>query len=172
MSLEYKQVLKREEFGGLGSFGMEILISTDHEITHEENIAIMRAYDAIREAVGIVSVALNQQEVEARNKEQQNFVGMFPPDCLWRAIPNQYCSRWCCSQQPWYMFATPIGPVTIGWRKGVINIDWSISLLKKTAEELFPGENTTKGPHSIHAWGQENARRYVDVLLREAKKCD
>jgi hypothetical protein len=69
---------------------------------------------------------------------------------------------------------TNIGRVKIGWRKRVINIDWSDTVVKKKAEELFPEENVTKGGYDnhfyIHAWSYEDAKKYLDRIHDEAKK--
>ena len=59
-------------------------------------------------------------------------------------IPNGYCNEPCCSRLPWFIVTTPVGHIKIGWRKRVINIDWTNTLQKKNGHELFPNEDVTK----------------------------
>lgn len=79
------------------------------------------------------------------------------------AIPNQYCSCERCA--PWFKVTTAHGTFTIGWRKNVININWSG--LNKDLLALFADENVTKDKSFIHAWGQENAVHYLERIRRK-----
>lgn len=69
---------------------------------------------------------------------------------------------------PWYNVDTGNGKILIGWRKRVINIDWS-KMKVKGAAELFQDEEVTKNPSSIHAWGWDKATEYLS-RLRSALK--
>ena len=62
---------------------------------------------------------------------------------------------------PWWLVQTKWGDVKIGWRKRVINIDWSA--IEKSVTD-FPTEDVTKGPTFIHAWGYEKAIEYLTKL--------
>ena len=85
--------------------------------------------------------------------------------------PNEYCS--CNRCTPWFNVNTEFGTIKIGWRKRVINIDWSSSLKtldvcgKKPKEgvlSLFEKEDVTKGGTYIHAWGWEKAEEYLSKI--------
>jgi hypothetical protein len=76
---------------------------------------------------------------------------------LLKEIPNSYCPCETCG--PWFVARLPYGDITIGWRKRVINIDWSST--KVDLSGLFLEEDTTKGAHMIHAWGKDKAIDYV-----------
>ena len=82
------------------------------------------------------------------------------------AISNQYCP--CDGCAPWFVVETEFGPITIGWRKRVISIDWSESIQTDAhAREItaqFEGENVTKGSTSIHAWGWDKAKEYLSRI--------
>lgn len=87
-------------------------------------------------------------------------------DC-YKEIPNEYYRSEYA--EPWYYFYTVKGPVKVGWRKRVINIDWSEFPNKNKASELFPNEDVTKGEYSIHAWGYEKFREYVKKIISSEK---
>jgi hypothetical protein len=84
------------------------------------------------------------------------------------AIPNQYCG--CDSCAPWFVVCTEYGPVTIGWRKRVINIDWNELNIPDTHPPgfsyLFEDEDVTKGAGGIHAWGWDKATEYLSRIHR------
>jgi len=95
------------------------------------------------------------------------------------AIPNGYCPCDVCA--PWFIVTTEIGDVKIGWRKRVIEIDWSEVYESKRekpkwenesetirASVLFHGEDVTKGKAYIHAWSKEKAVEYLRVLKEKA----
>lgn len=60
---------------------------------------------------------------------------------------------------------TPIGHIKIGWRKRVVVIDWSETIVKENADDLFPDEDVTKVGKLIHAWGVKKATEYVGKLF-------
>jgi len=76
---------------------------------------------------------------------------------------------------PWFVvqlaeYGKTKGELVIGWRKRVINIDWSRASLPD-GTTLFADEDVTKGPTMIHAWGKKPAIRYLRSLwLGEAQK--
>jgi len=86
------------------------------------------------------------------------------------SIPNEY---WGVNRDsgkppyyadPWFHAQVGNGPIIkIGWRKRVINIDWSSA--KKDLLHLFTGEEVTKDPHQIHAWGYEKAAEYLAKII-------
>jgi hypothetical protein len=81
-----------------------------------------------------------------------------------QSMPNEYCPCEVCA--PWFNVETPYGCIKIGWRKRVINIDWSGITEAGFASDneilaLFVGEDITKGTNYIHAWGWEKAQDYL-----------
>ena len=80
-----------------------------------------------------------------------------------KSLPNQYHGDQCKCCAPWYDAYTQIGLIRLGWRKRVIEIDWS-----GTGTDLvtmFAKEEVTKTPRMIHAWGIEDAARYLRMSL-------
>jgi hypothetical protein len=78
-------------------------------------------------------------------------------------VKNEYCE--CIECSPWYKFITQFGTIKIGWRKRVVNIDWSN--LKTILNPDFSKENVTQGDNYIHAWSYEKVLEYLNIL-REA----
>ncbi len=73
-------------------------------------------------------------------------------------IQNRYCP--CNHCAPWYQVDTEHGQFTIGWRKRVINIDWTgVDVTDATA--LFEDEDVTKDANHIHAWSYDSAKDYL-----------
>ena len=75
-------------------------------------------------------------------------------------IPNGYCP--CDKCAAWFLVATPQGLLQIGWRKRVINIDWSGT--GKALPNLFKGEDVTNSDFYVHAWGFDKAVEYLGRL--------
>jgi len=85
-----------------------------------------------------------------------------------KSIPNEYCSCNMCA--PWFEANTELGVFKIGWRKRVINIDWTrVNNKKKLLKHLFIGEDVTKGNNYIHAWGDEKAIDYLSRIVNYCK---
>jgi hypothetical protein len=77
-------------------------------------------------------------------------------------IPNEYCPCEACA--PWFLARLPFGDIKIGWRKRVINIDWSAT--GKELGELFTEENVTKDNFTIHAYGANKAADYLGRIKK------
>jgi len=82
-------------------------------------------------------------------------------------LVNGYCSNRGTGNpqynQPWMMFMTEWGPIVIGWRKRVINIEWRDSKFPDLLIEP-PDLWITHGPGHIHCYGYEQAIRALERL--------
>lgn len=75
---------------------------------------------------------------------------------------NEYCgSRQCCG--PWIKIHHRLGTITMGWRKRVIDIDWTNTGVNFL--DLFPDEHVTKSQYNIHAWSSEKASEYLKKIF-------
>jgi len=164
----YTLLYSSEEFGNQGAFGIKILVAAD-KLPDLKSDAIR---DALYTAVGLVSseikaaiIELNPEEKEFTEKEREQLLSVFPEHIFYEAIPNGYCSDWCCRHKPWYIVTTKVGHFKIGWRKRVIEIDWSKIRNPQKAKDLFPAEDVTKGDYYIHAWSVKDAKKYIDKIL-------
>ena len=97
---------------------------------------------------------------------QEVFKASEIPHTSIRAIPNEYYSTDPAWFGPWFIVETEWGPLRIGWRKSVINIDWSGTEIRHDGDVLFKDENVTCGRQMIHAWGKDKAIEYLKKLSR------
>jgi hypothetical protein len=103
-----------------------------------------------------------------------------PDAFLLRAVPNEY---WKSGDHgPWFIANFLLidtdgrlhgrRAIRIGWRKRVIQIDWSPTGL--ALPDLFHDEDVTRGDTHIHAWGSDKASAYLTrlrgALLAHAKE--
>lgn len=67
--------------------------------------------------------------------------------------------------RPWWLAITQHGPIVIGWRKRVINIDWSDTPLRHTVTE----DDVTKSETMVHAYSYPKAMEYLWNLTQAAE---
>lgn len=171
--LEYKQVFFSESFG-THAFGLKIFVAVDREITKEdENVLwepLYEAEEAIQAAIMERTIQLDPESKIRAENERGELLELFEEPIYVEEIPNGYCSSYCCKHLPWFVVTTRIGRVKIGWRKRVINIDWTETLNKKHGKELFPTEDVTKSDtysehRFIHAYGYDKAKEYIQKIM-------
>lgn len=174
MNLDYHNLHKSESAGVYGAFGLVIQVAVHPpEDQHIElDLSASPIWNAVYEAERLIKAAIMEQAIgkmpgaQARAKaEREELLGLFAEPIFVQEIPNGYCSDYCCKHLPWFVVTTKVGPITIGWRKRVINIDWRATQGTKTSKELFSGEDVTKDERGIHAWGIEKAKQYVDAII-------
>lgn len=168
MTMDYQSLYKTESHGIYGGFGLKIEVAATKlpDLTVRAiQLAAWEAASRVEAEVMAAVVAANPEAQERRRAERASIVALFPELVLVEEIPNGYCSKWCCRHLPWFVITVPVGRFKIGWRKRVINIDWSDTQGLKTADELFRTEDVTKGERCIHAWSLDHARRYIQAVL-------
>ncbi len=160
--------LRREEsFGYLGSLGIEIrVIGSKLPDLDRDNIQreVYNACKNIQNEIKSTIIELDPKTPQEKVKNAQ-LTKLFDSPIFVEEIPNEYCSDWCCRHLPWFIVTTTIGRFKIGWRKRVISINWEDTINTKTAEELFPDEDVTKGEKSIHAWSEDKAQEYIKKIF-------
>jgi len=91
-------------------------------------------------------------------------------DCLkMTRIPNEYCPKSCncqiCNSRPWWLLEFEnCGEIKIGWRKRVIQIDWSATGHKLDPNKIT-GLDLTKESTYIHAYGYAQAMEFLEVAI-------
>lgn len=63
-------------------------------------------------------------------------------------------------QQVWWFVKTALGWIEIGWRKRVIQIDWTDTALRGSVTP----DDVTKSDSMVHAWSVEKAIEYLRAL--------
>lgn len=66
---------------------------------------------------------------------------------------------------PWYMFQTQQGNVQAGWRKRVIDLDFS-----DVAPKFLVSDDVTKEEGSAHAWSYEMMTKYLTEALHSVQR--
>jgi hypothetical protein len=172
MNLDFHELYKCEMGGTYGGLGIKVEIAAS-KLTKEE----LMANDALRNAAYDIERMLKKllmaqsmlaipEQRERTLIQRKDLLGCFLSDALYvEEIPNGHCSEGCCDHLPWFIVTTKVGRIKIGWRKSVINIDWSDTQGTKTSKELFESENVTKDTRGIHAWGYERAKAYVGAII-------
>lgn len=162
--LQYEEVSAIEAFGHIG-IGVKILIASTKPISKEVSDKINYDLDLCHKIEALVRADINKHDPEHQAsivEEKAALVALFPQPIYVKPIENGYGER---MDFPWFNVTTSKGVIKIGWRRRVINIDWSESDIKAKAEDLFPEEKVTKGDHHIHAWDYAKAKAYIDILL-------
>lgn len=67
---------------------------------------------------------------------------------------------------PWWLIVTERGIIRIGWRKRVIEIDWSD--IGRRVE--VTKDDVTKEPTLVHAWSYPKALEYLTTLWCELER--
>lgn len=171
--LEYKELHSQEGWGNYGGFGIKILVAgTRLPDLDADKIrsAAYRAAELVSSEVQAAAISIDDKAQERTKTERQELLSLFSGAIFVEEIPNGYCSSWCCRHLPWFIVTTTVGRFKLGWRKRVINIDWTETVGTKKANELFSAENVTKGDKYIHAWSLEDASRYIAAIIESAKR--
>lgn len=185
--LKYYELHKSESCGSHGSFGLQVNVAIHPpHIRYEENedgpqinlnvaevlqdekvrYAMYDVEKKLKEAIMRVALSKYPHIAEQTKRQREQLLAGFGSDAiLVEELPNGYCPDYCCAHLPWFLVTTKLGRIKIGWRKRVINIDWSATQGTKTSDELFQSEETTKEDRLIHAWSGEKARDYVVAIL-------
>lgn len=160
--MEYKTASFIESSGN-GDFGVKILVSMDRDLTSDEKKEIDNKVEKIHDMLIYESKRLDPKLIAQAKDEKAKLIGLFDGHSIFvEERPNGYMND---PMFPWFTITTKIGRIDIGWRKRVILIDWSDTIINKSSQELFPNEEVTKFDSSIHAWGYEKAKEYLNVLL-------
>ena len=157
-----KQIALHEQLGG-DRLAVAISVQLGRKLTDDENLL---AYSFTNEMVELMQRNNHLQDpVYMANiaESKEKLLACFPSHIYVKEIENGYSKR---NIEPWYVVTTSKGPITIGWRKRVIQIDWSKSNIK-VGSIHFPSEDVTKGDYFIHAWGYEKAKEYITLLLNQ-----
>lgn len=159
------------ECGGEDAYGWRIQFSGRPEISEWEKDALYKAGDILDDAMLKARTDADPKTHERARTERDALIACFGGRTVFvEEIPNGYCNRGCCAFFPWLVVTTSIGRIKIGWRKRVIELDWTWSVVKQRADELFAKEDgTTRFNCMIHCYGYEKAAEYINRLFQVAE---
>ncbi len=173
MKKEMIKLSGMECYGGNGDFVGDVHIASEkydalpteikNKISHEAAIFLGAVRHMIEMEWTREFEKVKRQEHIA--KMSQLFVDAGFEIIYVKVIDNQYSNDACYYTDPWLVVTTKKGPITLGWRKRVINIDWSESDIIADGRELFKDEHTTKDKQYVHCWGEDKAVEYLQKLL-------
>jgi len=145
---------------------LEILLDINRELTDNDNSNLRECAENIKKALHEESIHIDPESKIFADKEKSEIISLFGDSVIYiEEIPNGYCTDYCCKHLPWFIITTSKGRIKIGWRKRVIYIDWSDTIIKENADIIFPYEDVTKFDKVIHAWGCDKAKEYLNLLL-------
>lgn len=167
-----KELYKVAFVGDLGAFAIEIRVGGTNLPNLDSKSIRFAGYEAealIRKALMVEVIKNDVKTMERARQEKQDILALFPQPIFVEEIPNGY-SPDCYSTQhlPWFVVTTKVGRFTIGWRRRVIEIDWSETRGTKTSAELFASEDVTKEKRLIHADSYEKAKQYIAAIIDSA----
>ena len=160
---DYKRVYLREGEEDGGNLGVRILLAY-FNLEAEDKKAVDEAGEKLYAAL-----LLNRAKREGKDQAdamEKSLLSCFGDRAIYaERIENRYCSSACCVNRPWLKVTTTQGPIVIGHRKRVIEINWLESRIMSLAADLFYAEDATKHGKTIHAWDLEKAKEYIGRLL-------
>ncbi len=162
--MDYKQIIHQEGYNALMNLksGIKVSVLYDRDLTEDEIWMVQRHVNEILKEIRKNSKKNSPSRQVEIAKNKANLLVCFPSNVYVKEIPNGYYAD---DIEPWYKVTTSKGPITIGWRKRVISIDWSESDVDIPAHVLFPEEDVTKYDNLIHAWSYDKAKEYLAKIL-------
>lgn len=164
-----------ECIGGNGNFDGEISIKSEKYDSLPPEIKNTISYRAsnhlrtIRHEIEVQWAKINN--ADERSKHVTELAGLFILagfDKIYvEVIDNQYSVDADYYRTPWIIVTTGFGRIILGWRKRVLNLDWSDSTIKADGNKLFSDEKTTTDKRYVHCHGKEKAVEYLKRLKDE-----
>ena len=137
--------------GGGGSH-TPYISTTWRECSCGMNAVFYNVKDGIEVSLTTRSEDYDSNKDEEKSRLLSTFVTAgIPTDTVYELV-NEY-SR---NGYPWFLVKTEKGFIKIGWRKRVINIDWSDADIRYTVED-----DVTKDDTFCHAWSYDKAVKYL-----------
>lgn len=156
-----------ESYGDKGrKTHIKIFVDVNRELTETDNNNISNCANDLKVLLDAETFKTDPSCIQEAIEAKKEILNLFNGRSIFvEEIPNGYSDGAYFRNFPWFVVTTNLGRIKIGWRKSVINIDWSDSTIKIKADNFFPEEVTTKGDRNIHAWSYEKAQEYIDKIL-------
>lgn len=156
--MNYQQTAKCES----ASLGVKADVALSNMTEKEKQIVSHMVQDCYH---ALIMERINNDPVNIENgkKEEESLKACFPCPIYVKKAENPYFKDY--TNKPRLIVTTHKGPISIHWRKRVIEIDWNESDVKTSSMEIFPDEDVTRGVKLIHAWGYQKAAEYIKKIL-------
>ena len=173
MKLPKTQLLCAESCGGNGNFDGMIYITSEKYDALSGGVKNLISFKA-SECLHIIQHKIEMEWAKAfeyaKRKDHVAKLSTLFTDAGFKIIhvkeiDNQYSGDACYYANPWVIVTTKAGLITLGWRKRVLNLDWSDSDITADGRELFKEEKTTSGERFVHCWGYDKVVEYLKKLL-------
>lgn len=150
-----------------GRLGIKILATEDSQRLSPASLS--KLSDLLDDAVLLIrtdEVRLSPGFQEEIDRLRGQMASLFSGQHIYmEQIPNAYWGKEPYGlTSPWFIVTTFRGRIRVGWRKRVIEIDWSDSGVTAKAEELI-ADQVTKDGRLVHAYGYDKAREYISKIL-------
>lgn len=161
----------KEKLFGIQSYGkynfeMDIMVDAGRQLDDADRNSCRKLAEAIRDIIEGRTIELDPEMQAASRLQRQDILECFPNSVYWIPVENGYHGNTAYGRMfPWYRITTNRGIFTVGWRKNVINLDWSETNIKSSSDELFADEYGTKGYSYIHAYSYQKLKEYVSTLM-------
>jgi hypothetical protein len=142
---------------------------------------LARAGEMVYAGLEAQVAAIDPGVVERRTKLRKQFQEIFEKAgfgrIFLREIPNEYEGTQRDGSplaagigSPWYLAVTFLGSIKIGWRRSVISIEWKDTVLGSlNSQEFLPPGDSTRWDTGVHAYGYEQAARYLQAVYQKAQ---
>lgn len=164
-------VVHHSSRSGQSTCDLELRVGLDRPLDEADKAVVRDAMSGLEKRLLARSALLHPDNVEWKRSWLASARGAFEDAGLApihvKEIDNEYCGALCCPHRVWLRVTTRVGPITVGWRKHVIVVDWTRSDIEATANDLFRFEETTKGYKDVHAHGYEKMAEYLTRIAGE-----
>lgn len=167
------ELIKLSYMGGpLGTISMTVVFECEESQNLDVAARAARApSEALLSSICSSLLSVDADAIERRRLMRQEIVGLFGESAVYvEEIPNRYGSSWYYSMSPWFRITTRIGNFIVGWRKRVIHIEWTDTLVNDLSVTVFQDVDVTKFDRCIHAWSYLDAKNYINRIFALAEE--
>lgn len=164
-------ICSREAWGGKNHMISMVSVVIDKDptkLTEAQKEIIRKHFNQMNEELDENMLQTHPDTIKRGNEERLAISNLFNSENVIIEIENKYYPPYK-KAVPWYEVYTKKGRIIIGWRKRVIEIDYSGCPLEPKALDLFPDEDATKQGKTIHACDYEKAKEYVEKIINYEK---
>lgn len=162
-----------DSYGGYGRFYLRVEAEcADRKFDDVDYDNIRPHVQAIERVLHARTFALDPKIQAQAATDKERLLLCFGDEKIWvQPIENRYHgpNSPYGSMFPWFDVTTTRGIFLVGWRKRVIQLDWSRTNVNVDADTLFPEDKVTKHAFMIHAWSYEDLKRYITTILEQPR---